>query len=691
MPPKSKKSAAASAAKDIADTEDPLQAVLLADSFETRFRPFTKHTPRCLLPLAGTPLLEYTLEFLAHSGVEEVYIYCGANTSTDLIETYIQSSKWQQNTSPFSAVQVLRSVANTIGDAMRDLDKREILSNDFLIVYGDVVSNISIEPALRAHQARRITDKNAIMTMVLHSSPSTLHATAPVSPVFILDPTTNRCLQYEQLSSSKDSEQHNLLLDAETLALGASELEVRHDLTDPGIDICTPDVLALWSDNFDYEEPRRGFLHSVLKDYELNGKTIHAYVEREGYVDRVRDLRAYERVSRDVMGRRTWPMCRDGVWSDEAGARMRGDGSVRESDVRVAKSARVSKRTLLGRGTIVEKGTKVTRSVIGKECKVGEDCTIEDSYIWDGVTIQDGASIRHAIIGDGAIIGSGSKIVEGTLIAQDVHIPPNSSTKPGQRLIANTKADESTEDYDPSSDEDTTAAIYTLLPSSSLKRSTSTSSISTLTSSRSASPQPTHHRSTSVTSTTSAPSDDLSRTTSADGTASSNAEFHKEASASILDALIKSDDPANIQIELQGLRMASNASEHAVRRAVVAGVMGYILQQRASGSKTSIQTIVKRNKDLLERVVDDTSEQVDLLMCVQRELVGKKDAETVLLSTCNALYGGDVVEGEAVVSWWEDERGVQSEGMRAVRGHRDMEKLIDIARNEDEESSEESD
>ncbi|RQM08335.1 hypothetical protein DH86_00003832, partial [Scytalidium sp. 3C] len=42
------------------EREESFQAVILADSFETRFNPFTLEKPRCLLPLANTPLIEYT-------------------------------------------------------------------------------------------------------------------------------------------------------------------------------------------------------------------------------------------------------------------------------------------------------------------------------------------------------------------------------------------------------------------------------------------------------------------------------------------------------------------------------------------------------------------------------------------------------------------------------------------------------
>lgn len=67
----------------------PRPRQILADPFETRFSPFTLEKPRCLLPLANTPLIEYTLEFLANAGVEEVFVYCGAHT--DQVEDYIQS------------------------------------------------------------------------------------------------------------------------------------------------------------------------------------------------------------------------------------------------------------------------------------------------------------------------------------------------------------------------------------------------------------------------------------------------------------------------------------------------------------------------------------------------------------------------------------------------------------------------
>jgi translation initiation factor eIF-2B subunit epsilon len=55
-----------------AKRDQKLQAILLADSFSKTFRPVTWEKPKVLLPLVNVPMLEYTIEFLAQNGVEEV-------------------------------------------------------------------------------------------------------------------------------------------------------------------------------------------------------------------------------------------------------------------------------------------------------------------------------------------------------------------------------------------------------------------------------------------------------------------------------------------------------------------------------------------------------------------------------------------------------------------------------------------
>ena len=58
----------------------------------------------------------------------------------------------------------------TPGDAMRDIYTHGIIQSDFVLVTGDLVSNVKIDEVVRVHKERRKTNKDAIMTMVVKPS-----------------------------------------------------------------------------------------------------------------------------------------------------------------------------------------------------------------------------------------------------------------------------------------------------------------------------------------------------------------------------------------------------------------------------------------------------------------------------------------------------------------------------------------
>ena len=83
MPPKRPAPTAAKVEPKIkADIVDdaPLQAVVLADSYNRRFEVLCSDQPRVLLPLCSIPLLAWTLENLSLSKVKQVFIFCGVHS-----------------------------------------------------------------------------------------------------------------------------------------------------------------------------------------------------------------------------------------------------------------------------------------------------------------------------------------------------------------------------------------------------------------------------------------------------------------------------------------------------------------------------------------------------------------------------------------------------------------------------------
>ena len=57
----------------------------------------------------------------------------------------------------------------SIGDALRDLDTKQVLKNDFVLVSGDMITNMDVSIALGRHRQIKESDKNCIMTMVMKS------------------------------------------------------------------------------------------------------------------------------------------------------------------------------------------------------------------------------------------------------------------------------------------------------------------------------------------------------------------------------------------------------------------------------------------------------------------------------------------------------------------------------------------
>lgn len=332
---------------------------------------------------------------------------------------------------------------------MRDLDGKHLITGDFIVVSGDVISNLPIEGALAQHRARRALDKNAIMTMVLREA-GLQHRTksTSISPIFVIDPTKDRCLHYEEIDRHADEEHSSRLnIDAEII-LKHPELDIRQDLIDCSIDICTPDVLSLWSDSFDYQSPRKHYLYGVLKDYELNGKTLHTYIVKDHYAARVRNLKAYDAISKDVLSRWTYPLCPDTNLLPGHTFTLRKGSMYQETGVTLARSCVIGRRTVIGQGTSIGDRAEVHNSVLGRNCKIGRNVKLDGAYIWDDVVIGDNTDVRGAIIADGVVLGKNCAVAAGSLLSYGVKIADNIWVESGKR-ITKTRNDGSVGKNDP--------------------------------------------------------------------------------------------------------------------------------------------------------------------------------------------------------------------------------------------------
>jgi choline kinase len=87
-----------------------MRAIILAAGAGTRLKHLTTGRPKCLVAIGGRPLLEYQLEALQRSGVEEIVVVIGFEAAQ--VEqfcgdgvTFVRNEEWETTNSIFSLYQ----------------------------------------------------------------------------------------------------------------------------------------------------------------------------------------------------------------------------------------------------------------------------------------------------------------------------------------------------------------------------------------------------------------------------------------------------------------------------------------------------------------------------------------------------------------------------------------------------------
>uniref|UniRef100_A0A1D1ZLT2 Putative translation initiation factor eIF-2B subunit epsilon n=1 Tax=Anthurium amnicola TaxID=1678845 RepID=A0A1D1ZLT2_9ARAE len=392
----------------------PLQAVLLADSFTQKFQPITLERPKVLLPLVNVPMIEYSMTWLESVGVKEVFVFCCAHAKQ--VKDHLEMSGWL-NQPRFSVTTIESQDSISAGDALRAIYNKSVIRGDFILISGDTVSNACLRMALEEHKERRKKDPQAIMTMLVkHAKPSYLtHQTRLGNDeIFMaIDPETKQLLHYEDKA---DDSKAMVSLD-KTLLSDNYAFRLHNDKQDCYIDICSQEVLSLFTDNFDYQHLRRHFVKGLLVD-DIMGYKIFTHEIHGGYAARVDNFRSYDTVSKDILQRWTYPLVPNVQFSWKCGQNMLDrEGIYRAPDITLAHTAQIGAFSLIGNGSTIGDNSMIFHSVVGEGCVIGHNVLIENSYIWDNVTIENDCKISHAIVCDGALLKVGAVLEPGVILS----------------------------------------------------------------------------------------------------------------------------------------------------------------------------------------------------------------------------------------------------------------------------------
>lgn len=135
-----------------------MKAFLLAAGHGTRLRPYTENTPKCLLPIRGTPMLEIWLALCRRYGITEVLVNTHAHASK--VKEFVHQWKDGVRVSVVEEQELYGSAGTLL--ANRDWIAGE---REFWVFYADVLTNADLAAMLAFHQ------RTSVATLGLYAVP----------------------------------------------------------------------------------------------------------------------------------------------------------------------------------------------------------------------------------------------------------------------------------------------------------------------------------------------------------------------------------------------------------------------------------------------------------------------------------------------------------------------------------------
>ncbi|CAF0769840.1 unnamed protein product [Didymodactylos carnosus] len=438
--------------------EERLTCVLVLDTFNAHLNDVISHTtlPLCLWPIDGQPLIDYTIYTLIRSGIQEIILVSTAHTFE--IRSYMLNSQWTKTYS--CNIQLVPCKhARSLGDCLRDLDQRGFITNDFLLLYGSgcLLTNQKLSSLFQLHKDNVKQDKNCVMTLVYRTLHHVEHSslTDDTSLILIKDKKTNRLYDYikQAFYQQQQSNSPSFHIPLELFERNAC-LETLYCPLDLQLSICSPDVLTLFSDNFDFLTIN-DFVKGVLRDEEIAFHTVYCHLYETGYFLSVHNLHLYMKASIDIIRRWTFPLVPETLALLQKTSQTISSPS--SSTISLPTTSPVStpialqtrlfwslypvvydKRNIYKQGVIsldrdshleidvyIGNGTQILSNVYLKQTVIGQNCKnsrISNSIIWNHVQIEENCQIDSCVICDNVLIRSGCQLGKQSILCKGVII-----------------------------------------------------------------------------------------------------------------------------------------------------------------------------------------------------------------------------------------------------------------------------
>ncbi len=331
-----------------------MKAVVMAGGFGTRLRPLTAEYPKPMIPVVNKPVLAHILNLLKHHHFSEVVIT--VQYLADQIQKYFGDGSHLGMAIRYVVEDQPLGTAGSVRNA-----QQYFTDEPFLVMSGDLITDLDLSSILRFHQERRAL---ATLALTYEADPSEYGTVA-----------TDRQEWVREYVEKPDPE------------------EAISQTVNTGIYVLEPEVLAGIAPNVAYD-----FSEDIFPQM-LSQNTPPLAYTAGGYWCDMGTLEDYMQVTADVLagkvrhidlgrrlGREVWAGRNVEIASDA----MLSGPIYLGHHVKINPGASIYGPTVIADQTVIGKEAHVEQSIIGRACFLGESVKVQKCIIADQYRLAPG-------------------------------------------------------------------------------------------------------------------------------------------------------------------------------------------------------------------------------------------------------------------------------------------------------------
>lgn len=373
-------------AADNLQSHKKIQGLIIAEpTDEMKFNYF-------LVPSPVEPPLEKSIQLLERSGVDDIFVFTSSNK--EAVNDFISKRSKRMG----SVVKVISSdECHNLGDILRAVFSMKVISNDFVMLPGNIVSEVDIKAMIQTYETVKSTQKNVLMIKAFNTIENNTPEAFISRNFVMMEKSSNAIVLYENYNPQEKRfkvKEHNRfkfksLFNQEK----PDEYDMLFNLVDCGLSICSLDVLNYFNENFDFHSERDDFLKDLLSSEISEDKIILYKLPSDIFFENIDNPYSLFRANLKII-----KGCFDKFYINKEVYNISKFNRIIYKDAKINGNASIEDNVYIGENVTIGAGSAITDSIILSSCVIGDGCVIRNSYIGEKISIPNGYHLDHVII-----------------------------------------------------------------------------------------------------------------------------------------------------------------------------------------------------------------------------------------------------------------------------------------------------